>query len=137
MLDAARERLAAAGVANVELRAGDATALPLANAELDAAFAHMVLQYLASPAEAIAEMARVVKPGGAVVAIDFAKHEREWMREELGVVWMGFAPDQIGRWLEAAGLRDVRLEAQAPAARGGDLPATFIASGVVPREAGR
>jgi hypothetical protein len=50
---------------------------------------------------------------------------------------MGFAPDQIGRWLEAAGLRDVRLEAQAPAARGGDLPATFIASGVVPREAGR
>jgi ArsR family transcriptional regulator len=137
MLDAARERLAAAGVANVELRAGDATALPLANAELDAAFAHMVLQYLASPAEAIAEMARVVKPGGAVVAIDFAKHEREWMREELGVVWMGFAPDQISRWLEAAGLRDVRLEAQAPAARGGDLPATFIASGVVPREGRR
>jgi ArsR family transcriptional regulator len=137
MLEAAREKLDAAGVSNVELRAGDATALPLASAELDAAFAHMVLQYLASPAEAIAEMARVVKPGGTVVAIDFARHEREWMRAELGVVWMGFAPEQITRWLEAAGLRDVRLEAQAPAARGGDLPATFIASGVVPREAGR
>ena len=46
-------------------------------------------------------MARVVKPGGVVVAIDFVKHEREWMREELGVVWMGFAPDEIARWLEA------------------------------------
>jgi ArsR family transcriptional regulator len=135
MLEAAREKLAGAGVAGVELRAGDATALPLADAEVDAAFAHMVLQYLASPAEAIAEMARVVKPGGTVVAIDFAEHEREWMREELGVVWMGFAPDGIARWLEAAGLRDVRLETQGPAARGSDLPATFIASGVRPREA--
>jgi len=133
MLDAAREKLAAAGVANVELRAGDAAGLPLANAEVDAAFAHMVLQYLASPAEALAEMARVTKPGGAVVAIDFVEHEREWMREELGVVWMGFAPDEIARWMESAGLGDVRVEAQAPVTRGADLPATFIASGVKER----
>jgi ArsR family transcriptional regulator len=129
MLDAAREKLAAAGVANVELRAGDAAALPLANAEVDAALAHMVLQYLPSPSEAIAEMARVTKPAGTVVAIDFVAHEREWMRQELGVVWMGFSADEIARWFSAAGLRDVRVEAQAPAARGADLPATFIASG--------
>ena len=100
---------------------------------MDAAFAHMVLQYLSSPAEAIGEMARVTKRGGAVVVVDFTKHERAWMREELGVVWMGFAPAEIARWLEAAGLRDVRVEAQAPAARGADLPATFIASGVKAR----
>jgi ArsR family transcriptional regulator len=134
MLEAAREKLAAAGLANVELRAGDATALPVGDAELDAAFAHMVLQYLASPAEAIAEMARVVKPGGSVVLIDFAKHERDWMRSELGVVWMGFAPGEIARWLEAAGLAGVRVDAQAPAARGADLPATFIASATKPAE---
>jgi ArsR family transcriptional regulator len=128
MLDAAREKLAAAGAERVELRAGDASALPLADAEVDAAFAHMVLQYLAAPAEAIAEMARVVRPGGSVVIVDFVQHEREWMREELGVVRMGFAADEIARWLEAAGLREVRVEAQPPAARGADLPATFIAS---------
>jgi len=133
MLDAARAKLAAAGIENVELRAGDATALPLDAGEVDAAFAHMVLQYLASPAEALSEMARVTKPGGTVVAIDFVKHERAWMREELGVVWMGFAQDEIARWLEAAGLRDVRVEAQASAARGADLPETFIASGVKAR----
>jgi len=89
----------------------------------------MVLQYLPSPSEAIAEMARATKPGGAVVAIDFVAHEREWMREELGVVWMGFAPDEIARVFASAGLRDVRVAAQPPAARGADLPATFIASG--------
>ncbi|HEY8119897.1 MAG TPA: metalloregulator ArsR/SmtB family transcription factor [Myxococcota bacterium] len=133
MLEAAREKLAAAGAERVELRAGDATALPLANGEVDAALAHMVLQYLASPADAIGEMARVVKPGGSVVAIDFVKHEREWMRQELGVVWMGFAQDEIARWLESAGLQRVRVEAQPAAARNADLPATFIASGVKER----
>ena len=133
MLDAAREKLTAAGITNVELRAGDAAALPLANGEVDAALAHMVLQYLASPADALGEMARVTRPGGTVVAVDFVKHDRDWMRQELGVVWMGFAPDEIARWLEAAGLRDVRVEAQPAVARGADLPATFIASGVKER----
>jgi ArsR family transcriptional regulator len=130
MLAAAREKLDAAGVTGVELRAGDAAGLPLASGEVDAAFAHMVLQYLPSPEAAIAEMARVTKPGGSVVAVDFVQHEREWMRQELGVVWMGFAPDEIARWMEAAGLHDVRTLAQEPAARGADLPATFIASAV-------
>ena len=132
MLEAAREKLAAAGIERVELRAGDAAALPLANHEVDAAFAHMVLQYLASPAEAIAEMARVVKPGGRVVIVDFAKHDREWMRAELGVVRLGFSADEIARWLETVGLDEVRVETQPPAARGADLPATFIASASKP-----
>ncbi len=129
MLDAARAKLAEAGATGVELRAGDAAALPLADAELDAAFTHMVLQYVAAPAAAVAEMARVVKPGGSVVVIDFVQHERAWMREELGVVWMGFAPDEVRSWLASAGLGAIRIEEQPPVAHGADLPATFIASG--------
>jgi ArsR family transcriptional regulator len=43
MLDAARANLATTGVEGVELRAGEITDLPLADAEMDAAFAHMVL----------------------------------------------------------------------------------------------
>ncbi len=135
MLAAAREKIEAAGASGIELRQGDAAALPLADAEVDAAFAHMVLQYLPSPADALAEMARVTRPGGAVVAIDFVKHEREWMRAELGVVWMGFSPEDVARELRAAGLADVRVDVQPASARGADLPATFIANGV--REARR
>jgi SAM-dependent methyltransferase len=129
MLDAARAKLAAAGVPGVELRTGDAAALPLDDASMDAAFAHMVLRYLPSPADALAEMARVVKPGGVVVAVDFVEHDREWMREELGVQWLGFPPDEVADWLLRAGLDEVRVERQEPAAGGRDLPATFIASG--------
>ena len=71
MLEAARAKLEQEGLAGVELRQGEASALPLADAEVDAALAHMVLHYLPSPAEAIREMARVVKPGGVVVVVDF------------------------------------------------------------------
>jgi ArsR family transcriptional regulator len=127
MLEAARRKVAEAGAERVELRLGEAEALPLADAEVDAAFAHLVLQYLPAPGRAAAEVARVVRPGGAVVVVDFVEHDREWMRSELGVVWLGFAPDAVAGWLAEAGLEHVRVEVQPPAARGGDLPATFIA----------
>lgn len=128
MLEAARAKLAAAGLDAVELRQGEASALPLADAELDAAFAHMVLHYLPSPADAIREMARALRPGGVLVVVDFVRHEHEWMRQELGVHWLGFDRDEVLGWLEAAALDEPSFEVQAerPAAR--DLPAAFIAS---------
>ncbi|MGI9591263.1 MAG: ArsR/SmtB family transcription factor [Myxococcota bacterium] len=129
MLDAARAKFAAAGVPTIDLRQGEARSLPLADAEVRAAFAHMVIQYLPSPAEAIREMARVVEPGGAVVVVDFVAHEHEWMRQELGVHWLGFPPEEIQGWFQEADLRSFRLERQDPRAAGRDLPATFIASG--------
>lgn len=124
-LEAARAAFEKQGLANVELRGGEAQALPLADAEVDAAFAHMVLHYVPQPVEAIREMARVVKPGGRVVVVDFVQHEAEWMRAELGVLWLGFPSDEVVRWMESAGLRDVRIQHFESA----DLPATFVASG--------
>ena len=136
MLDATQRKLDASD-ARVELRLGEAEALPVGDAEVDAAFAHLVLQYLPVPARAFAELARVVKPGGAVVVVDFVRHDREWMRQELGVVWMGFEPDEVAQGLADAGLEHVRVEVQAPSLRGGDLPATFIADARRPPEPAR
>ena len=135
MLEAARSSLESEGYAvesegcAVELRLGEAHALPLADGEVDAALAHMVLHYVPQPAEALREMARIVKPGGVVVVVDFVRHQAEWMREELGVLWLGFPADEILRWLGDAGLESVRIEHFAnpsPARR--DLPGTFLAS---------
>jgi ubiquinone/menaquinone biosynthesis C-methylase UbiE len=129
MLEAARAKLAESGVDNVEFRLGDATALPLADGEVDAAMAHMVLHYLPRPLDAICEMVRVVRPGGRVVLVDFDRHELEWMRRDLGVYWQGFERDQIRDWLEKAGLEDVVIESQPDAEVAKDLPLTFIACG--------
>jgi len=131
MLEAARAQLALDGVAGVELREGAAESLPLADASVDAVFAHMVLHYLASPREGVREMARAVRPGGLVVVVDFERHDREWMREDLGVQWLGFPEADVRAWLAEAGLGQVSWELEA-AAGGGDVPRPFIASGRKP-----
>ena len=128
MLDAARAKLAAEQIDTVELREGDANELPLDNAEVDAALAHMVLQYLPAPADAVREMARITKRGGRIVIVDFVRHHQDWMRHELGVQWLGFAPEEVQDWLSGAGLFDVRVDVDEARGRGRDLPATFIAS---------
>jgi ubiquinone/menaquinone biosynthesis C-methylase UbiE len=129
MIDAARANLEAADLMErVELRKGEAHRLPIADDEVDAAFAHMVLHYLPSPAEAVREMARAVRPGGSIVVVDFLQHEHEWMRQELRVVWLGFPLETVREWFEQAGLGNVRIDVEASAPRGKDLPDTFIAS---------
>ncbi len=129
MLDAARAKIGAEELENVELRRGDAADLPLADGEVDAALAHMVLHSLASPGDAVREMARAVRPGGTVVVVDFVSHEHEWMRQELGVTWLGFAADEIENWFREAGLERYRRDEHAGLSSGRDLPALFIASG--------
>jgi len=122
-----------AGAGRVELRAGEASALPLADGEVDAALAHMVLHYLPAPADALREMARVVRPGGALVVVDFVRHEAEWMREELGVQWLGFPPAEVAGWLREVGLERLRVETIAARSPVRELPAAFIASARKPR----
>jgi ArsR family transcriptional regulator len=128
MLDAARSKLSADGLTEIELRQGEAGDLPLADGEVDAALAHMVLHYLPSPGEAIREMARSVKRDGVVVVVDFLRHEHEWMRQELGVTWLGFEREEVESWFQEADLEPSRSETHPGISSSRDLPATFIAS---------
>ena len=74
MLAAARQRLAPH--ANVELRQGELESLPLEVGEADLAVLLLVLHHLAEPAAALAEAARVVKPGGRLLVFDMMPHDR-------------------------------------------------------------
>ncbi|MAJ60224.1 MAG: hypothetical protein CBC48_09615 [bacterium TMED88] len=137
MLEAAESNLAAQGTpvgSSVELRQGEADQIPISTDGVDAAFAHMVLHYIPNPADVIREMSRVVQPGGIVVVVDFVRHAHEWMRGELGVLWMGFEPQEMRTWFESAGLPGASIEEISPAARERDLPATLVASVRVPHE---
>jgi len=49
--------------------AGDATRLPCADDSFDFAFGHFVLMWIKQPEAAVAEMKRVVRPGGWVAAL--------------------------------------------------------------------
>jgi ArsR family transcriptional regulator len=114
MLSAARERVAA--LENVELRAGTLEALPIDDGTLDAATLMLVLHHLASPAEALAEAHRVLSPGGRLLIVDMAPHDREEYRQGMGHVWLGFGADQIERLLSQAGFGRIRIRALPPSA---------------------
>ena len=131
MLEAARsklETLQLPATGSLRFEQADACAIPVEDGALDAAFAHMVLHYMPAPEEVVAEMARVVKPGGRVVIVDFRAHGIEWMKRDLGVRWMGFAEDEVRDWFEQAGLPEPFVQETPARSRDRDLPATFIAS---------
>jgi SAM-dependent methyltransferase len=74
MTEAMRRRAAAGaaacGLANVEVRDGDATALPLPDQSVDVVISNGVLNLVPDKPRALAEIARVLKPGGRVQIAD-------------------------------------------------------------------
>ena len=126
MLAAARDRLTEAR--NVDLRQGELESLPIDGGELDAAMLSLVLHYSPAPGRALAEVARVLRPGGRVLVVDMLPHDRQEYQQQMGHVWLGFSERQITRYLSAAGFGDtrVRMLPTDPDARG---PALFAAVG--------
>ena len=70
LLELGAARLAAARVDNVLLQEGNAQALPFVTDSFDLAYCFASLHHVGEPAAAMAEMARVVAPGGRVVVQD-------------------------------------------------------------------
>jgi SAM-dependent methyltransferase len=70
MVEAARREAAAAGLSNVTFAAGDATALELDDDSFDGAVTRFSLHHIPRPGRVLGELARVVRPGGAVVVAD-------------------------------------------------------------------
>jgi len=110
MLRLARAKLAERGLDRAELRQADLYALPLADGQADAAILHHVLHFAQQPGAAIAEAARVLAPGGRLLIADFAPHDREELRARDAHTRLGFSDDQVGGWVDAAGLAPARIE---------------------------
>jgi SAM-dependent methyltransferase len=104
MLALARARLAKPGLAHCSVRLADMYRLPLADASFDTAVLQMVLHYAEDPAGAVAEAARVLRPGGRLIVIDLASHARDDLTAKRAHRWPGFSDTSIHRLLSAAGL---------------------------------
>ncbi len=104
MLKCARVRLDKAGLTNCGVRLADIYNLPFPENSADAVLIHQVLHFLDNPKPAIAEAARVLKPGGRLAIIDFAPHNLEFLREEHAHVRLGFASTEIACWLGECGI---------------------------------
>jgi ArsR family transcriptional regulator len=104
MLAVARANLDRAGVRNAQVRQGDIYAPPVERESFDLVAIHQVLHYLEDPAAAIREAAKLLRPGGRLVIVDFAPHALEFLRDEYAHMRLGFADRQVADWLDEAGL---------------------------------
>lgn len=144
----AERRVRAAGLALPEFRPGDLRALPFADASFDHAFVCFVLEHLVEPEAALAELRRVVRPGGSLTVIEgdhgstFFHPEsaaaRDAIRCQVALQRAAGGDAGIGRrlfpLLSAAGLcgvrvspRQVYVDGSRPALADGFIRRTFTA----------
>ncbi len=127
MVAAARRRADELGVENAEFRVEDASALDLADASVDGVLCRFGVMLVPDPGQALAEIARVLRPNGrAVLAVWASSDDNDWMTAagrsalELG---LGERPDpsapgpfrladsdELRRLVTEAGLRVEALE---------------------------
>lgn len=131
MLIAAQQR--AESAANVDLRKGELTALPIDDGSVDATLCVIVLSYIEDVAGAVGEMSRVLKPGGRAVIVDLLAHNRDPFRRQMGQVHSGFTTDELVGYLADVGLTDAscRPLPPSPEATGPALVMATTTKGVV------
>ncbi len=128
VLKRARALAARRGAANITWKRGDMEKVPLGDASVDVALLSQALHHAVNPARAVAEAARVVRPGGRVLVLDLRRHDQEWVRDRVGDRWLGFTDEELEGLLAGAGLDavTVRVGSRLP----GDPFTVLIASGI-------
>jgi len=108
VVQAARTRLKA--FENVEVHLGDMQDLQLGARRFDLVVLMHALTYSETPGKAIAEAARVLKPGGRLLATTLAKHAHRAAVEPFDHRNLGFKENELREFARKAGLKVLSCE---------------------------
>jgi ubiquinone/menaquinone biosynthesis C-methylase UbiE len=125
VLRRARELARRRRTTNITWKRGEIEKVPLADAQVNLVLLSQALHHAACPDRAVAEAARILKPGGRVLVLDLRAHEEHWVKERLDDRWLGFDEATIEGLLRAAGFD--RVQVRVGARRTGDPFAVLIA----------
>lgn len=105
MLAEAQRTYARRGV-EASLHLGDVRKLPFENASMDVVLTAHVLEHLADPQQALADMMRVLRPGGLLLLIGTKSSPASL---PIRILWRtrGFVPDRLRAWIHDAGATDI------------------------------
>lgn len=111
-LTLARSRAAARGWTNVDLvhgeLDGEAVKRAVGSEQADAVFAVRLLHHAPRPVDFIRQLRLLLRPGGALVIVDYGRHDDESMRAQADL-WLGFEPRELQSLADEAGLADARV----------------------------
>ena len=124
MLAVARSNLERSGISKASIRLGDIFNLPLESGGYDLVTIHQVLHYLDEPQFAVSEAARMLRPGGRLLIVDFAPHGIDALRSEHHHARLGFSHEVMAGWLKAAGLEVIETRDLQPEGGEGGLTVT-------------
>jgi ArsR family transcriptional regulator len=107
MIEVGREQARRHGVKNIDYRLGDMEDVPIDSGDVELVFFSQSLHHALHPERALAEAARILRPGGRIVILDLAKHRFEEARELYADEWLGFSEAELEAMLENAGFVNV------------------------------
>lgn len=93
----------------LETRVGKSDSLPIDDNAVDYVFANMYLHHVENPFSAVKEMARILKSNGKMIITDLDAHDFEFLREEQHDLWLGFDREDLSRWYNESGLKNVEI----------------------------
>ena len=111
VVTAGQERLAR--YSKVTFEAGDMHALPVADASMDTALLMHALTYTRKPAGVFAEVSRVLRPGGQMLAVTLARHRHAKAVEPYNHLNLGFTEAKLADHCREAGLEPLSCQVTA------------------------
>ena len=99
MLSIAQNRAQQLGLENIRFILGEpATCTPEDSIQGDLVICNMVLHHIASPADALKDIAQLLNPQGYLLLAELCHHNQDWVRESCGDLWLGFEPEELTHW---------------------------------------
>lgn len=106
MLERAKQSARDNGLDNIEFVLGDTDSAVTEGRKANLVVMSMVLHHIQEPARVFSDLAQLLEANGVALVVDLCRHNQEWLRDMRGDLWLGFEPEELTQWAEAAQLSD-------------------------------